>query len=223
MARIRDAKGRSDGNSGYVRLLGDADLGFLISRLQSAVISAGSELERMITDSVERIDNLDEFLKIEIMPDGVLLARKSDLKKSQALQFAGSEPDFVVFKRRNNEQRCHVIELKDGDAFDTKKSASEQRALHSFVEKNAQHLQFRVSVHMVSFNQESHQAIYDGFKHRVPLEECMTGREFCELLEISYDDIVQQRQEHVRENFDYFLAELLRIDRVREAIRAQLQ
>ena len=223
MARIRDAKGRSDGNSGYVRLLGDADLGFLISRLQAAVISAGSELERMIADSVQRIDNLDEFLEVEIMHDGVLLARKSDLKKSRALQFAGSEPDFVVFKRRDNKQHCHVIELKDGDAFDTKKSASEHRALHSFVEKNAQRIQFLVSVHMVSFNQENRRAIYDGFKHRVPLDECMTGREFCELLEISYDDIVQQRQEHARENFDYFLAELLRIDRVRETIRARLQ
>lgn len=223
MAQVRNAKGRSDGNSGYVRLLGDERLGQLISRLHSTVISAGSELERIIQSSVTRIDDLDQFLEVEIMPDGVFLAHKSDLKKSQVLQTSAAEPDFVIFKRRNNEQRCHVIELKDGDAFDTKKSAGERDSMHSFVEKNAQHIQFRVSVHVVAFNQDSRQAIYDGFKRKIPLTECMTGREFCDLLEIDYDEIVKQRQQDADENFEYFMTELLSIDRVREDIRRRLE
>lgn len=222
MARIRHAKGRADGNSGYVRLLGDVQLGQLISRLHSTVISAGRELEKIIQDSVKPIDDLDQFLEVEIMRDGVFLAHKSDLKRSQILQTSGAEPDFVIFKRRNNEQRCHVIELKDGDAFDTKKSAGERNSMHSFVEKNAQHLQFKVDVHVVAFNQDSRRAIYDGFKRKIPLRECMTGREFCELLEIDYDEIVEQRQRDAQENFEYFMAELLRIDVVRNHIQRNL-
>ena len=46
MALIENAKGRKDG--GYVRLLGDKELGLLISRVHSAVISAGTELEKII-------------------------------------------------------------------------------------------------------------------------------------------------------------------------------
>ena len=155
------------------------------------------------------------------MPDGVFLASKSDLKKSVVLQTSRAEPDFVVFKRRNNEQRCHVIELKDGDAFDTKKSAGERDSIHSFVEKNAQYLQFIVSVHVVAFNQDSRQAIYDGFKRKIALRECMTGREFCDLLEINYDEIVRQREEDAKENFDHFMLELLSIDRVCDYIRSR--
>ena len=222
MARIRHAKGRADGNSGYVRLLGDVQLGQLISRLHSTVISAGRELEKIIQDSVKPIDDLDQFLEVEIMRDGVFLAHKSALKRSQILQTSGAEPDFVIFKRRNNKQRCHVIELKDGDAFDTKKSAGERNSMHSFVEKNAQHLQFKVDIHVVAFNQDSRHAIYDGFKRKIPLRECMTGREFCELLEIDYDKIVEQRQRDAQENFEYFMAELLKIDAVRNHIQRNL-
>lgn len=222
MARIRQAKGRTDGNSGYVRLFGDVQLGQLISRVQATVISAGQELEKIIQDAVNPIDDLDQFLEVEIMPDGVFLAHKSALKRSQILQTSGKEPDFVIFKRRNNEQRCHVIELKDGDAFDTTKSAGERDAMHSFVEKYAQHLQFKVDVHIVAFNQDSRRAIYDGFKHKISLQECMTGREFCELLEIDYDAIVEQRQRDTQENFEYFVAELLKIDAVRNYIQRSL-
>lgn len=223
MARIADAKGRSDGNSAYVRLLGDQELGQLISRVQSAVISSGTELERMIRDRVARVDDLDEFLQVDLMPDGVFLAHKRQLKSSVTLQTADTEPDFVIFKRRNNEQRCHVVELKDGDSFDTKKSAGERNALHSYVEKNSQFIPFIVEIHVVAFNQNNRQAIYDGFKRKVPIQECMTGREFCELLEIDYDAIVDERRQDAVANFDHFLSEMLKIKRVENYLRGHLR
>ena len=70
---------------------------------------------------VPNIDDLDAFLKQEIMPDGVSLARKPQIKRSAILDFAGSEPDFMVFKRRRGIQTCHIVELKDGHVFDTKR------------------------------------------------------------------------------------------------------
>ena len=127
MALIKNSIGRKDG--GYGRLFGDSALGHLISRVQGAVISSGTELARIIKDRVKLIDDLDEFLESEIMPEGVYVADKLKVKRCKSLNFAGAEPDFIIFKRRNNIQRCHVVELKDGDSFDTKKSASE----HTFL------------------------------------------------------------------------------------------
>lgn len=223
MARIANAKGRTDGNSAYVRLLGDPELGLLISRVQSAVISAGSELERMIRDRVAPIDDLDEFLQRDLGPDGIFLAHKRQLKNSKIFETAGTEPDFVIFKRQNNKLQCHVIELKDGDSFDTKKSASERNALHSYTEKNGQFIQSTMKVHIVAFNQDDRQSIYDGFKHKIPIDECMTGREFCDLLEIDYDAIVAERRQDGPANFDHFLSELLKIEHVREYFENRLQ
>ena len=71
------------------------------------------------------------------MPEGVFLATKRQIKKSGTLDFAGSEPDFMVFKRRKKIQACHIVELKDGHVFDTKKAGAERTAMHRFIERNA--------------------------------------------------------------------------------------
>ena len=52
MAKISDSRGRSDEDSGYTRLLGNAKLGRLLSRVQSAVIRRGNELESFIERAV---------------------------------------------------------------------------------------------------------------------------------------------------------------------------
>ena len=218
MARIKDAKGRPKG-SGYSRLFDDEEIGYLISRIQSAVISSGTELERIIKDKVRLIPDLDEFLKQEIMPDGVMVADKVQVKKCETLDFAGSEPDFLIFKRRRNKQDCHLVELKDGDSFDTKKASAEHRAMHSFISKNAAHLQYRVQAHFCCFNQNDRQAIIDGFKRRIAPGEAMTGREFCELLELDYDEIVAARAKQGKENVRYFLEQLVEIPSVRDFLK----
>ena len=46
----------------------------------------------------------------------------------------------------------------------------------------------------------------------------MTGREFCELLEIDYDEIVEARREHEKQNVEYFLSELIKMDVVRRRL-----
>lgn len=38
MSSISKAKGRADGNSGYARVIGNAELGQLLSRVQATVI-----------------------------------------------------------------------------------------------------------------------------------------------------------------------------------------
>ena len=221
MALIRNAKGRKVG-SGYSRLFGDNSIGHLISRVQGAVIASGTELERLIKRKVTLIDDLDSFLQQEIMQEGILVADKDKVKKCNTLDFAGAEPDFIIFKRKQGKQQCHLVELKDGDSFDTKKAAAEHSSMHSFIAKNAQHLQYIVRAHFCCFNQDNKQAIIDGFKKKIAPEEAMTGREFCQLLEIDYDEIVENRSMQSPDNLDYFLSELVKIDSVKSWLEKNL-
>ena len=214
MARLRDVRPKNVSGS-YERLFDNAEIGALSSKVQAAVIRSGTELEKMIASLVPNIPDLDAFLEQEIMPDGVFLATKQQIKKSKTLDFAGSEPDFMVFKRRENAQTCHIVELKDGHVFDTKKASAERTSMRRFIERNAQHIQYRFQPHFVAFNQEDRNAIWEGFKKKIAFAEAMTGRQFCTLLEIDYDAIVKDRQADCPDNVEFFLSEIARIDSIR--------
>lgn len=222
MALIRNANPRNTSGS-YERLFDNAALGKLASKIQSAVISSGSKLEAMIADLVPNIPDLDQFLEQEIMQDGVWLVRKRQIKQSSTLNLAGSEPDFMVFKRREGIQSCHIIELKDGHVFDTKKASAERQAMHRFIERNAQHIPYQFQAHFCAFNQNDRDAIWDGFKRRIAREEVMTGREFCNLVEINYDEIVQQRRRDGADNVEFFIEELLKIECVKLKLLQRLR
>ena len=216
MALIKDRKGRKDG--GYGRLFGNTEIGELISRVQAAIISAGTELEKIIKNKVEQIDSLDDFLKKQTMPDGVFMASKKQVKKSHTLNASGSEPDFIIFRRRKNKQHCYLVELKDGDTFDTKKATAERTSMHSFIAKHAQHLPYVVSAHFCCFNQNSREEIVKGFKSKITMDEAMTGKEFCELLEINYDKIVEMRTVDQSKNLAYFVQNLFCIKAVQDLL-----
>ncbi len=202
----------------YARLFGNTKLGELISKVHSGSIQAGNKLENIITERVQIVNDLDDFLSKEIMPDGVFLATKNQIKESTKLNIQGSEPDFMIFKRREGSQHCHVVELKDGYSFDTKKAESEYTTLHRFVAKNASKLPYRIFTHFCAFNEDNNEIIWKGFKRKISLEEAMTGREFCDLLEIDYDEIVKIRTGDAEYNIRYFLAELLNIPEIRNRI-----
>ena len=218
MAKIEDAKPKNV-SGGYHRVFGIPALGDLLSRVQSTVISAGSELERIIISKVASIRDLDEFLKQEIMPEGVFIAPKKQIKKCKTLKFPEGEPDFMIFKRRKDKQACHVVELKDGHVFDTKKVVGERDALRSFISRNAQHMPYRVSGHFCCFNQGDVEDILIGFKNRIDESEAMTGRQFCELLEINYDEIVESRKADQPANVRFFIKELMKIDEIRDLLK----
>ena len=217
MAKIR-GRTPKESSGGYTRVFDNEALGELMSKVHGTSISAGSELERLITERVETIDDLDAFLRKDIMPDGVLLGKKKKIKKCIELNAQGSEPDFMIFKRREGHQRCHIVELKDGHIFDTKKADSEREALHNFAKRNAGRLPYRVSTHFCAFNQDDPEVIWKGFKQRIDIKEAMTGREFCDLLEINYDEIVEIRKQDAEDNIRYFLEELLCISETKSII-----
>lgn len=211
MAKIRDAKGRREDQSpsGYSRLFGNIELGNLMSRVQGAVISAGTELERLILERCQRIRDFDAFVTdLDNKSSGIYVATKRQVKNSEVVE-TKFEPDLLAFDLVH--RISYVIEVKDGDQFDTKKAAGERTTLHSFVDDVASILPFSFKIYMCSFNAQSKEAIYHGLKHKFPLRELMTGRELCNLLTIDYDEIRETRKQDQEDNVDYFVEQLKNI------------
>lgn len=221
--KIKNAKGRTDGNSGYARTLGNENLGQLISRVQATVISNGTELERLIVARCKTIDDIDNFILQaedgEVSDDAYLCVKRvfKKSKKYCTSDIRGIEPDLLIFiveKKRI----CKVVELKDGDAFDTKKARSEREALEKFATNFGAKIPFSTNYFICTFNQENKETIYEGFKKEFDLEHILTGKELCAILKITYDEIVKLRTNDATENFNYFIDELLAIPEVKCAI-----
>jgi hypothetical protein len=117
---------------------------------------------------------------------------------------------------------CKVIEVKDGDTFDTKKASGELESLKRFAAEISQQIGYASTYHFCSFNQPDKNAIVRGAKGRFSIEEVMTGRELCELLGISFDHIIEYRILEQQENLSYLLNRLLDIDEVRQGLTARL-
>lgn len=193
----------------YARVLGVPELGALVSKIHSTSIRNGNQLERMVAERVEHVPDLDEFLTVEIMPEGVWLATKRAIKASTMIDAGGAEPDFMVFKRRDGQQRCHVVELKIGHVFDTKKVAAEHSSIHRFMARAAPDIPYVMTSHFCAFFQDDHDAILNGFKQKIAREEAMTGREFCDLLEIGYEEIARVFDEDAADNLRYVLQQFV--------------
>jgi len=214
MAKIRDAKGRRENQSpsGYSRLFGNIALGNLLSKVQAAVISSGNELERLILERCKKISDFDNFVTdLDNRSPGIFVATKKQIKKSKKVE-TRFEPDLLAFDLVH--RICYVIEVKDGDQFDTKKSEGERNTLHSFRSDVASVLPFSFKIYMCSFNAPSKEAIYHGLKHKFPLDELMTGKELCDLLGIDYDEILDIRKQDQEDNIDYFVESLKNIPEI---------
>lgn len=223
MALLRDAyhRARTEG-SGHERLFGNAELARLSSAIQGAIISSGLELERLILERAHTINDLDAYLNADIIPEGVFAVPKRQIKQSKVLDVPATEPDFLLFERKGRHQNCYIIELKDGDQFDTKKAAGERASLHKFMTAIAQHIQFRTTIHVCFFHAANRQQVVDGFKRKISVEEALTGTEFCDILGIDYDDIIMLRREKQIDNFNFFIDRILEIEAVQESINDKL-
>lgn len=225
--KIKNAKGRIDGNSGYIRTLGNAELGKLISKVQATVISNGTELERLVIQRSNVIDDIEKFIEATIVgntKNGSYLCTKKTFKKSKkyAADLAGIEPDLLVFLIEKN-RICKVIELKDGDAFDTKKALGEKQHLEEFSIKFGAKIPFVAEYYICCFNQEDKDLIKTGFKGAFDTEHIMTGKEICKILNIDYNEIINIRKIDTEDNFNYFIDELVKIPEVREKLIKKLK
>jgi hypothetical protein len=222
--KIKDTKlGRKDG--GYTRVLGNKELGALISRVHSASISSGHELEKIISEKsglflVKTVGEMESLLANgEKFKKEIYIIPKKIVKKSK-FKLEKHEPDFLIIKKKD--RKLYITELKDGDAFDTKKSAGEVEALRAF--KNHINVPYTKILLVCCFNQTDRKKIIQGFKNQIKLSEAFTGQEFCELIGIDYQTIVKERNEkYPKENIQFFCEELLKIEECRKIIEGILK
>lgn len=224
MALIEKAKGRraTQSPSGYTRLFGVSALGNLMSRIQGAVISSGSELEKLIWERVCQIEFLDDFLEETLQggEDKVFVASKQQIKKSKKIR-SRYEPDFLGFNPKR--RKCYIIEVKDGDQFDTKKAAGEHQTLYNFRNDVSSALSYSTAVYICSFNARTKDEIVHGLKGEFSKEETLTGKELCDLFGIDYQEIVKIRMNDQRANLSFFITEILKISVIKKALLAFLK
>jgi hypothetical protein len=218
MPRIHDSRGRSDENSGYTRLLGNAELGHLLSRVQATVIRSGNELERLLSEhSNVRHVTVDHIMGQTFLPhDNIEIAFEPRL----LVRDVHIKSDILIAD--HPKRVCKVIELKDGDTFDTKKASGELASLSAFSEELNRQTGYQVTYHFCSFNQTSRIAIVKGAKGRFTEDEVLTGRELCELMGIDFESILEYRKLQQQENLEFFLTNLSNIHEVREYLRQLL-
>lgn len=215
MAKIRNSNPKQSGG-GYERLVGNIDMASIFMKAQSTVITNGTELEKIISERAQTVDDLDEFITScdnNTVSDGTYLCTKKVVKASR-YKLDKHEPDFIAFTVNRAKNLCYVVELKDGDAFDTKKSQAEKEMLQLFENHLAPKIPFRTKFYICCFNQSDKDKIVAGFKNVFAKEEVMTGREFCDILGVDYDAIVQLRKDDAADNFKYVIEKLFEIQEV---------
>ena len=219
MVKMSETKpGRRDGS--YARIFDHADLGSVLARVHATTIRAGVELERIIRRESRANENaildLDTFL--DNGADGIFIADKSAVKASSKIQFKDSQPDYLIFERQGALRRCYVMELKDGDTFDTKKASGEVSTLTDFSQSVGSTLSYATEIRVCSFNQTNKQAIVTGFKQEITEDQAWTGREFCELVGFDYDAIVNERRADAEVNRKFLVEQLLSVPEIREIV-----
>lgn len=228
MAKIRNSNPKNS-SKGYERIFNNEKLGDLLSRIQSTVISAGIELEKLVfKDNIDEIGGLDKFIekcKNNDIEDKIYIADKSTLKKSSykieyrdanSDKIREDQPDSVIFINKN--KSCLVIELKEGFSFDTKKANSEYLMLKKAKDTLGSEIPFTTNFYLCSFNCEDKDLIFNGLKKKFDHSEILTGMELCEILGIDYNDILETRKKDCEDNLEYFLDELIKIDDIKEKL-----
>ena len=220
MAKIRNSDPKNP-SGGFVRLFDDPELGALMSCIQSTVISNGSELERLITDRARMVTDLTAMLERpgDFAP-GTYLASKKQIKRSPlchiTLVDASNnrvklpEPDFLLL-RIGQSNHCVVLELKDGHVFDTKKSQAEHDNLVTYAQQLGAQIAYITRYAICCFNQEDPEEIRRGLKNVFRPKEILTGPHFCKLLNIDYEEILQEREVDAEDNRRYFFGQLMQI------------
>lgn len=206
MARLSDAamKKKHKTSGSYGRLFDDEKIGLVMSDVQSTAIRNGNELEKLIERYSNPLTNNDTCNLIDeiesgTIQDGTYLLSK-DSYRGTAIAIPNHEPDYLIVQAHGTNVKIFVVEMKDGDDFDTKKSNGELETLtacNDFIENN-----FEISTDyaLCCFNQKSRLNIVRGLKNRFDEAHVMTGNEFCELVGIEYEAIIKERKSDASDN-----------------------
>lgn len=235
MAKIREANKSGESSGGYKRLFNNEKLGLLFSKCHGASCSNGNQLEQIVfKDNVKDLGGLDIFInEYTKNPDKfankVFVATKKSIKKSNYRieyrdengELKEDQPDGLIFVIAD--KTCSIIELKDGDNFDTKKSYSERKMLEKASNFLSKKIPFMTEFYICCFNNNDKSSIKKGFKNVFETKNIMTGEELCKILNLNYKEIINKRNNDANDNVDYFIDELLKIDEIKQKIVTKLR
>lgn len=168
-------------NSSYALLTASEDIGRLMSKIQSAIISLGYELEHYITENCP-IDGI-EFKK-RIVIEG---------------QKQRIEPDFFY----DDGSTIHIGEFKLGCIFDTKKSRAEIDNLYK-LKRKFENEGREVEIYFCSYMAQNEMDITDGLKGLATDDmNLLYGRVFFDWFNIDYNAFQENLSAKQKANLDY--------------------
>ena len=192
-------------DSGYLRLAGCPVIADLFRKVQSTVIGNGNELEKLIFKYSNHPNTIrdQKFPGFNLSQEQAFVVQmkiENPDSKNIALDCFLSTPDSI-----------HIFEIKDGMAFDTKKSAGEVASLNdsgSFI-KERDPLNRPVQKHIVLWNCED---LSDAsFKSKEGKSMLMTGDDFAKLVGIDKKVIDEHRHCDADINKAYIISEMRKI------------
>ena len=199
MAVVSTRKGRVDiENSGYFRLFAETPgdptalkLAEIFSKVQAAVICNGNLLDEHIIPNPKF--NPHNAIK---GGDGALPGHYYKVKVGNTVI------DYLMV----TDTDVHIFEIKDGDNFDTKKSKGELDTLTK-MQGHFQgiHCEKGVHYHMVFWNTTDKNTV--SFKAKVEQGVILTGREFCQLIQVDFDRMNEERRGVAAQNKEWVLAQ----------------
>ena len=159
MALISNSKGRKENEtpSGYERLFGNRQLGMLFSKVHATVITSGNELERFLASRLKKTDGIS-IDKIN---------KEKRVLKDAKIDSSGKKHKLDIDCVIEKDGKVMLIEIKDGDTFDTKKTAGEIESLimaKNYLMKTRGLKEEDINIKFCSFNARDHQQIERGSK-----------------------------------------------------------
>ncbi len=219
MTRLSDTsmKKKYKTSGSYGRLFDDDKIGLVISDVQSTAIRNGNELEKIIECRSNPLKNsevrdLINEIKSRTIQDGIYLLSKDSYRNTE-ISVPNHEPDYIIVQANEMNVKITVIEMKDGDDFDTKKSDGELETLTACKDFIEQRFNISTDYALCCFNQKSHCNIVQGLKNRFDESHVMTGEEFCELVNIDYKAILNERKSDATDNVTELVRRLIACDK----------
>jgi len=214
--KIKKTKKNDIKKSGYYAVLGNEDLAELLRKGQSTTIRNGNELEDIIGSQIKfnKVYSIsfEELLNmIKTNPTENFYISKFSLKKEilvdNGIELKGKKSisvDGLLYK----DSVLYIIEYKDGDNLDTKKSQSEVESLSKISELFTS-LGVDNSPKLVLWRcDDIKNSSIKTSEHR---EYLTTGIDVADILDISFNDIQEIRNKDQEDNVLYFTEQVCKI------------
>jgi hypothetical protein len=201
--------------------VGSVALGQLLSRVQATVIRNGNELERMLKEQCPYYSATVRMEDVTKKINEGLIDKENILQVFFAYKHETEGEKSIIgniIVVDHEDKIVHIVKVKDGDTFDTKKISGELVSLRTLSEALGRNLGYTARYHFCAFNQPDKAAIIFGAKGRLNEETAMTGSELSELIGVDYESIREVRKEDRKDNFDYLIEQMFAIPEVRAKI-----